>query len=197
MHFHLVCFWSYKTKSEVSLYSTGYEKLSSDISDVDSWKISFKGDYLIDPQQPVKDAGIDDKHNAIVLEKATNETKSPSEPSPVDVPKEEIATMAPNDVLTSKIEQLVSTAKTAHEELVEASRTLQFQASMQDESNYAILDYIQAHLQGLEGVVRDTIERGLRDAMIDVGQKHDPTTQTTAKTGAQLDIGEIESDNGD
>ena len=80
------------------------------------------------------------------------------------MPKEEIATMAPNDVLTSKIEQLVSTAKTAHEELVEASRTLQFQASMQDESNYAILDYIQAHLQGLEGVVRDTIERGLRDA---------------------------------
>ena len=74
---------------------------------------------------------------------------------------------------------------------------MQYQASMQDENNDVVLDFIETHLQGLEGVVRDTIERGLRDAMGDIiGHRHDQNANST-ETGAQLDIGEIESDHGD
>lgn len=126
-----------------------------------TWLINFKGQRLNDSLQTIQDAGIDAENNGLVLE---------------IIPRA--------DVLHLELNELVSAAKVAHHELVEASRTLQHQALFQDKVFESQLD-----------LVLNEIRRGFSElALIQVGRQHDNNGDEGLESSAQLNIGEIESD---
>jgi hypothetical protein len=105
-----------------------------------------------------------------------------------------------DELLIRKLEELVSTTKNSQAELTEASRTLHHQASLQDERNESILAFLELHLKGLESAVRNEIQLGLHDALSQFGRALASSNKDVApelEASTQLDIGEIESDDGE
>ncbi|KAL3771600.1 hypothetical protein ACHAWO_012333 [Cyclotella atomus] len=181
------------------------EKLASeDTSDSDFYCLIFKGTKLMDPRQTIRDAGIDSNNNALVLELYLPDAKCDDDSTKSAVLAVEASdAQALEGALATKIDELISTTQNSHKELTEASRTLQHQASLQDEHNKSILSFLELHLKGLEGAVRDEIQRGLHDAMSQFGRTLASSINTSdhvapeLEASAQLEIGEIESDDGE
>ena len=111
----------------------------------------------MDPLQTI--VGIDGVNNALVLElylpdgMTTDESAAKTQAS------------APNEVLASKLKELITSAKESYRELTELSSAMQKQASLQDEHNESVLALLETHLKGLESSLRDEIQCSLRDAM--------------------------------
>jgi hypothetical protein len=155
--------------------------------------ISFKGKRLDDPGQTIDDIGVDADNNTLVLE-ATPEVATPSESRPATEVQEK-------EAIGSKLDDLVSAFMLAQEELVSVSESLRHQVSSHDKHNEAILAFIGSQLQNLQSLVRHDIERNIREVVTEHLDKqvHEKEIEsdcpkTPSKPGAQLDIGEIESD---
>eukprot|EP00956_Cyclotella_meneghiniana_P016985 scaffold27384_cov36-Cyclotella_meneghiniana.AAC.8 len=146
-----------------------------------TWELKFKGQILNDYLQMIQDADIDAENNGLVLEIIPRDTNKPGS-NEIKATTEDDSKA---DVMCPNLNELVSTATVAHNELVEAARTLQHQTSFQDK-------VLESHLD----LVRNEIRRGFSElALVQVGRQQDNNGDDEGlESRAQLNIGEIESD---
>jgi len=69
--------------------------------------------------------------------------------------------------IESKLDDLTSIATKSQEELIQATRTLQFQVSMQESSREAFIQEIGKQLENLDGAMRDEIQRRVSDVVVE------------------------------
>jgi hypothetical protein len=176
------------------------EQLPDDSSSA-LWCITFKGQCLNDPTQSLDNVGIDATNNSIVLEMKARNDNPPMDKETQPSAESHLPEQT-REALFAQMEELVSTAKMAHEELIEGSRALQHQALVQDEQNESVLAFLGTQMQGLEVAIRDEIQRSMSEAVIQfskqarVSQSNDVFPEASEQSVQQLNIGDIESDDG-
>lgn len=161
---------------------------TSELFSFDAYAISHKGIALKDQSQTLVDAGVVDSSALILAPVQHRASPSGNDGSSV------------SSNVASKLQELIALSTTTQEELMEASRTLVRQASMQDEAKESFTQVVEAQLKTLEHTLIEEVQRRIHDvaAVFNSSHLHHRHHQQQAgplKPSEQL-VGDIESDDG-